>query len=250
MNQINEFLLIIMGICSFCLAFMLGLLLYLTKKQYGAAFILLSVHILFINYELFFGKTAGELMTGLLILADLAVCACCGYSSVKSFVAGMIRKAMGGSGTMVPSPLPPAASETPAEPAPEPEEEENGNIQPLEELSEEDLMFFQRVEALMVNEKLFCEQDLSREDVATAIGTNRTYLARSIKCATGQTFSEYITSLRVNYAATLLTTTDEPLDSIGDQVGFRSKSTYYRAFGEAHGCTPSEYRRKQCSTPQ
>ena len=95
----------------------------------------------------------------------------------------------------------------------------------------------------MVNEMLFCEQELSRESLATAIGTNRTYLARSIKSATGKTFSEYITSLRTAYAAKLLTTTDEPLDLIGTLVGFRSKSAYYRAFAAAYNSSPSEYRK-------
>ena len=109
--------------------------------------------------------------------------------------------------------------------------------------NEDDLIFFQRVECLMVNERLFCEQEISREAVAAAIGTNRTYLARSIKSATGMTFSEYITTLRTSYAAKLLTTSDEPLDLIGTLVGFRSKSSYYRAFASAYGCSPSEYRK-------
>ena len=33
----------------------------------------------------------------------------------------------------------------------------------------DDYMFFQKVESLMVNDKLFCEQEISREVVAAAI---------------------------------------------------------------------------------
>lgn len=129
-------------------------------------------------------------------------------------------------------------------------EEKSVEPEPEDEVAEqagnpsvEDFLFFQKVEALMVNELLFCEHELSRENLATAIGTNRTYLTRSIKSATGKTFSEYITDLRTAYAAKLLTTTEEPLDVIGTLVGFRSRSAYYRAFSAAYNCSPSEYRK-------
>ncbi|MGM9792076.1 MAG: helix-turn-helix transcriptional regulator [Candidatus Cryptobacteroides sp.] len=129
----------------------------------------------------------------------------------------------------------------------EPEPEDETVVEKLENPSVDDLLFFQKVEVLMVRDMLFCEQELSRDEVASAIGTNRTYLARSIKTATGKTFSEYITDLRTSYAAKLLTTTDEPLDLIGTLSGFRSKSAYYRAFAAAYDCSPSDYRNNSVS---
>jgi len=111
----------------------------------------------------------------------------------------------------------------------------------------EAMIFFQKLESVMVRNKLFCEQDVSRDQVAAAIGTNRTYLIRSIKIATGKTFYEYINDMRTDYAATLLTSTDEPLDVIGTISGFRSKSTYYRIFSARFGCTPTEYRQRRHS---
>jgi len=124
-------------------------------------------------------------------------------------------------------------------------QDEADDVQQLQDTSIEDLIFFQKVESLMAQKRLFCEEDISRDSIAMAIGTNRTYLTRSIKNATGKTFLEYITDLRTSYAATLLTTTNEPLDMIGTLVGFRSKSTYYRAFAAAFGCSPSEYRKER-----
>lgn len=124
------------------------------------------------------------------------------------------------------------------------EEEEVKESHHIDNASIDDLIFFQKVEALMASKRLFCEQDINREQIAFAVGTNRTYLARSIKNATGKTFLEYITDLRTSYAATLLTTTNEPLDVIGTIAGFGSKSAYYRAFSAAYGCSPSEYRKR------
>lgn len=123
-------------------------------------------------------------------------------------------------------------------------EEDSKDAAPIDNTNIDDLIFFQKVEALMASKRLFCEQDINREQIASAIGTNRTYLARSIKNATGKTFLEYITDLRTSFAATLLTTTDEPLDVIGTISGFGSKSAYYRAFSAAYGCSPSEYRKR------
>lgn len=108
----------------------------------------------------------------------------------------------------------------------------------------DDMIFFQKLEAVMAQKRLFNDPDITREQVAMEVGTNRTYLIRSIKLATGKTFNEYLTALRINYAATLLVTTDEPLDYIGTLAGFRSKSVYYRAFSAANNCTPSEYRNR------
>lgn len=124
------------------------------------------------------------------------------------------------------------------------DESSEAEDQPIDNSNIEDLIFFQKVEYLMAQKKLFCEPDISREQIASAVGTNRTYLTRSIKNATGKTFLEYITDLRTSYAATLLTTTNEPLDIIGTIAGFGSKSAYYRAFSAAYGCSPSEYRKR------
>jgi len=123
--------------------------------------------------------------------------------------------------------------------------DEDGN--PIPEPSAdnmEDLIFFQKLESIMATKRLFSDPDITREQVAMEVGTNRTYLIRSIKLATGKTFNEYLTDLRVNYAATLLVTSEEPLDYIGTMAGFRSRSVYYRAFAAANSCSPSEYRNR------
>lgn len=140
------------------------------------------------------------------------------------------------------------ADETESEAADEDDNDatdENGNPVPEPSVNNmDDLIFFQRLEAVMMKKRLFSEQDITREQIAAEVGTNRTYLIRSIKLATGMTFNEYITNLRVNYAATLLTSSDEPLEYIGTIAGFRSKSAYYRAFAAANHCTPAEYRNR------
>ena len=237
MNHISDFLINFLCAAAFCLAVAQGCLLLLSKrlhapadklqKFFGVAMLMIAVHLLLLYCESYFGTVAHSVFNIAVLILDLLLLISCIIFIINAIVASVPRNLV--------------AEESSEEDVKDDNEEDVGDN--LDMHNEDDLIFFQRVECLMVNERLFCEQEISREAVAAAIGTNRTYLARSIKSATGMTFSEYITTLRTSYAAKLLTTSDEPLDLIGTLVGFRSKSSYYRAFASAYGCSPSEYRK-------
>ena len=275
MNQISQFFITFTCAAAISMAVALGLLFLISQKKFalqeklqkffGSLLILLSLHVLALNLEHFIGTGIAPVLLAILSLADLGFLIVCTVhiihfsqfpysqkSENEQFASSEPKHAQD---ACLPGPLvadqllPEACSPEASLPEKEMQEDEliedadSENVEQLEDPGIDDFYFFQKVEALMVNEQLYCEPDLSREDVAAAIGTNRTYLARSIKSATGKTFSEYITSFRTVYAAKLLTTTDEPLDMIGTLVGFRSRSAYYRAFSAAYGCSPSDYRK-------
>lgn len=264
MNHISGFLLNFLCAAAFCLAVILGLYMCLTKrlpgktfdkmqKLFGATLLLMALHVLSLNIEIFFGLTLNTVLRIALVTMDIASLVCCILLIIISLqpsrTQGEAPRAQVMEQIEPEEPELSVAEETEmnvtegAEMNVADESTEDETVEQLDTPNVDDFLFFQKVECLMVNERLFCEQEISREAVATAIGTNRTYLARSIKSATGMTFSEYITTLRTSYAAKLLTTSDEPLDLIGTLVGFRSKSAYYRAFSAAYGCSPSEYRK-------
>ena len=275
MNQISQFFITFTCAAAISMAVALGLLFLISQKKFalqeklqkffGSLLILLSLHVLVLNLEHFIGTGIAPALLAILSLADLGFLIVCTVHIIHSSPFQHSQKPenekFASSGpkhaqdACLPGPLvadqllPEACSPEASLPEKEMQEDEliedadSENVEQIEDPGIDDFYFFQKVEALMVNEQLYCEPDLSREDVAAAIGTNRTYLARSIKSATGKTFSEYITSFRTVYAAKLLTTTDEPLDMIGTLVGFRSRSAYYRAFSAAYGCSPSDYRK-------
>ena len=264
MNHISGFLLNFLCAAAFCLAVILGLYMCLTKrlpgktfdkmqKLFGATLLLMALHVLSLNIEIFFGLTLHTVLRIALVTMDIASLVCCILLIIRSLqpsrTQGEAPRVQVMEQIEPEEPELSVAEETEMNVADgsemnvTDESTEDETVVQLDTPNVDDFLFFQKVECLMVNERLFCEQEISREAVATAIGTNRTYLARSIKSATGMTFSEYITTLRTSYAAKLLTTSDEPLDLIGTLVGFRSKSAYYRAFSAAYGCSPSEYRK-------
>ena len=111
------------------------------------------------------------------------------------------------------------------------------------ELSSEEILY-NNLNKLMQKKHLYRDQKMKRDDVATILNTNRTYLADAVKkCTNGMTFAEFTNRYRLRYAANLLTTNDElNINEVGDKSGFNSRSTYNRLFLNYYGMSPSEFR--------
>lgn len=80
------------------------------------------------------------------------------------------------------------------------------------------------------------------DDIAKKMGISPTYLSRLFSKEKGVTLQEYITRVRVDRAANLLTYSDSPIAKIGDYVGFPSQSYFGRIFKQHTGLTPKQYR--------
>lgn len=70
------------------------------------------------------------------------------------------------------------------------------------------------------------------------------YLATAIKESTkGMTVSEYINKMRLLYAGNMLIEApQQPVDAVGEDAGFNSRSTYFRLFRDYYGMSPAEFR--------
>jgi AraC-like DNA-binding protein len=65
------------------------------------------------------------------------------------------------------------------------------------------------------------------------------------KADTGQTLTEYVTTLRLSAAATLLRATATPIAEVAYQCGFSSLSHFYAAFRTAYATSPHALRRQE-----
>lgn len=83
---------------------------------------------------------------------------------------------------------------------------------------------------------------ISLDNVADHFNTSASYLSRLIKKETSQTFNEYMNSLRIEEAKTLLESTDKSVTEIYQTIGFTNRSTFIRVFKTFTGVTPSEFR--------
>ena len=108
---------------------------------------------------------------------------------------------------------------------------------------------FQQLEACMTAQRLYLDNYLTKEKVADALQTNRTYLSQIINEQTGQTFTQYVNRFRVDEAVRLLGETrgTVPLKTISAQSGFSSVTTFYKVFQASIGMSPKEYREKVLS---
>lgn len=101
-----------------------------------------------------------------------------------------------------------------------------------------------RLETLMENEKPYLNPDLTLSLLAEKMGTNRTYLSEYISEELGTTFYDYVNRLRIERKVIpMIEKLDNTytLEYIAEQAGFRSITTFRRAFKKLTGMLPSEY---------
>lgn len=86
-------------------------------------------------------------------------------------------------------------------------------------------------------------QDIGRADLARHLGLNETAFSRFFHEASGTTFVDYLSNLRVQHAATALgNRRDLSIADIAEQSGFKNLSSFHRQFKKRLGITPKAYR--------
>ena len=121
--------------------------------------------------------------------------------------------------------------------AKEAEEEE-----PQTDTQEKSNELFSRIVKLMEEEKLYTNEELSRDMLAGKLCTNYKYVVKAIKDSTGNSITTFINDYRLGHASRLLRETDESIAIVAELSGFSHRSLT-RHFQAKFGITPSEYRR-------
>ena len=80
-------------------------------------------------------------------------------------------------------------------------------------------------------------------DIAKSIGVHPVHLARTFRKSYGLTVGEQVRALRIEFACTLLSTSDTPLAEIASATGFSDQAHFSKIFKQHTGTTPSQYRR-------
>lgn len=85
---------------------------------------------------------------------------------------------------------------------------------------------------------------LNIEEIASHVGLSPTYFMKLFKQSTKMTCVEYINTLRLDKATTLLLETTESILEIAHNCGYSNLSLFNRDFKKAFEITPSQYRKK------
>lgn len=96
----------------------------------------------------------------------------------------------------------------------------------------------------MQRERLFCENELSLNQLSSAINVSENHISETLSQHLGVNFFSFINQYRVEEAKKLLTNTSQSIIDISLESGFNSRSTFNSAFKKAEGVTPTAYRKQ------
>lgn len=88
-------------------------------------------------------------------------------------------------------------------------------------------------------------EPLSLEQIAREINLNPEYLSRVFKEETGQTYSTFLTNIRMAQAENLLKNSTEKIQHIAEAVGYFNVSYFSTLFKKRYGLNPYEFRRRR-----
>ena len=125
---------------------------------------------------------------------------------------------------------PQSVAEQPVEPEPE------------ELKLQQEAAFAERMYLLFEKEHVYLNPRLRLSELATLLGTNRTYLSQYFNQNCESTFYDFVNDYRIHHAKLLLHSTDDTLETIAMNSGFNSLSTFRRAFVQREGMSPIEFR--------
>ena len=105
---------------------------------------------------------------------------------------------------------------------------------------------YAKMKQLMTERCLFLRKDLTRDQMAREVMTNRTYITRALK-GRGLNFSQFVNSFRAQYALELMTDPahrDTPPADIAELSGFSHVATMNRYVKKSAGTTACALREK------
>jgi len=89
------------------------------------------------------------------------------------------------------------------------------------------------------------DTDWKLSTLASASALSAEHLRRLCRRELGRTPMEHVACMRIQRAQELLETSEDRLDVIAPQVGYRSAVVFSRAFARFVGMTPSQYRERR-----
>jgi len=87
--------------------------------------------------------------------------------------------------------------------------------------------------------------DIRIKQVADLVNMSETAFSHFFKKRTQRSFSDYLTDMRISFAARLILETDRNISEVCFMSGFNNLSNFNRTFKSRYNCTPGEMRSQQ-----
>jgi AraC-like DNA-binding protein len=109
----------------------------------------------------------------------------------------------------------------------------------------EDFTSIERFIYELTSRKLFTDINFNRDALLDELHIQKRTFTKKFEAYTGNSFKEYITSLRLEYAAQLIKEHPEyTIEAIAMECGIASYVTFHRNFTRHFGIAPSSYRQQ------
>ena len=95
---------------------------------------------------------------------------------------------------------------------------------------------------LILRDKAYRNPGITRDYVIERLGTNRELFVEAFMYCFGMSFPEYINTLRLKDAVTLLQQSDLTIEEISEKTGFGTVRTFQRQFQTRYGMSAKDYR--------
>ena len=111
--------------------------------------------------------------------------------------------------------------------------ENNGGDSPL----------MQRIDDALIKQGMYRQSGLTIADIATTIGSNKTYISSCINRERNVPFNEYVNRFRIDYAKKLLMENEGKItmSEVAQICGYSGEASLYRNFKFLTGTTPSAW---------
>lgn len=105
-----------------------------------------------------------------------------------------------------------------------------------------------KLETAMRAEALYLDPTLSLQKLAKHVAAPHNHVSQTLNGHLGTTFFDYVARWRVQAAQPLLLTEKASVLTIALDVGFNSRSTFYKAFKRETGLTPKAYQKHNAAS--
>lgn len=99
-----------------------------------------------------------------------------------------------------------------------------------------------KVERKMMEEKFYLNPDIDASTLASELGISGHYLSQVLSREMQTTFYSYINDARIEAAKEALKASEQTVLEVALSVGYNTRSSFYNAFKQRTGMTPSKYK--------
>jgi AraC-like DNA-binding protein len=108
--------------------------------------------------------------------------------------------------------------------------------------STEETILLGKLENVMIEKELYKNPNLTLQELSKEINSTSHQLSQFLNNNLGKNFTSFVNEFRINEACKIIISNDKlTIESIGYDVGFNSKSTFFAAFKKHTGTTPLNY---------